>query len=50
MGEKDAEPVHEIWTEREGKARRKWHRETFACAFSGHVVPAARVTKCSTRG
>ena len=39
------EPVHEVWTEREGKPRRKWHRETFACAFSGHVVPAAKVAK-----
>ncbi len=39
------EPVGEVWTEREAKPRRKWHRETFACAFSGHVVPAATVAR-----
>jgi uncharacterized membrane protein (DUF2068 family) len=39
------EPVHEVWTEHEAKPRRKWHRETFACAFSGHVVPAASVAR-----
>jgi uncharacterized membrane protein (DUF2068 family) len=38
-------PVHEIWTELEGKPRHKWHRETFTCAFSGHVVPAADVAE-----
>jgi uncharacterized membrane protein (DUF2068 family) len=38
-------PVHEVWTEHEAKPRRKWHRETFTCAFSGHVVPAAQVAK-----
>ena len=37
--------AHEVWTEREARPRRKWHRETFACAFSGHVVPAARVAE-----
>jgi uncharacterized membrane protein (DUF2068 family) len=45
MGDTDPVPLHEIWTEREAKPRRKWHRETFACAFSGHVVPAAAVAK-----
>src|SRR5438093_1468007 len=35
--------IHEVWTEREAAPRRRWHRETFACAFSGHVVPAATV-------
>src|SRR5689334_4278436 len=39
------EPVHEVWTEHEAKPRRKWHRETFACAFSGHVVPASTVAR-----
>jgi hypothetical protein len=43
MGETRPEPIHEVWTEREAAPRRKWHRETFACAFSGHVVPAATV-------
>ena len=37
--------AHEVWTEKEARPRRKWHRETFACAFSGHVVPAAGVAQ-----
>jgi uncharacterized membrane protein (DUF2068 family) len=35
----------EVWTEVEGRPRRRWHRETFACAFAGHVVPAAAVAR-----
>jgi uncharacterized membrane protein (DUF2068 family) len=31
----------EVWTEEQGRPRRKWHRETFSSAFRGHVVPAA---------
>jgi uncharacterized membrane protein (DUF2068 family) len=43
--QRDGGSAHEVWTEVEAKPRRKWHRETFACAFSGHVVPAAHVAK-----
>jgi len=39
----DGGSAHEVWTEVEARPRRRWHRETFACAFSGHVVPAANV-------
>ena len=40
---RDGGSASEVWTEAEAKPRRRWHRETFACAFSGHVVPAADV-------
>ncbi len=40
-----ANQAHEVWTEKEARPRRKWHRETFACAFSGHAVPAAGVAQ-----
>jgi uncharacterized membrane protein (DUF2068 family) len=33
----------EVWTEEHARPRRTWHRETFTCAFRGHVVPAAQV-------
>src|SRR6266508_1860129 len=44
-GDAPANQAHEVWTEKEARPRRKWHRETFACAFSGHVVPAAVVAE-----
>jgi len=43
--QRDGGSAHEVWTELEAKPRRKWHRETYACAFSGHVVPAAHVAE-----
>src|SRR5205814_2099463 len=43
--QRDGGSAHEVWTEVEARPRRKWHRETFACAFSGHVVPAAHVAE-----
>ena len=43
MGESPGRP--ELWIEEHARPRRKWHRETFTCAFRGHVVPAAKVAR-----